>query len=178
VVICATGAPHYIITLPMVESALSTRQGRPLMLLDVSVPRNIDPAVGALEGVHLCSQEDLVQLAEENRAQREAQVLEVNVLIDEEIAASQQRAAGDPSRLVAALHRQVEQVRREYLKRHGHHFHPHEQHQLEMFSSGLTRAILHDIVENLRELNLDTAEGQRRYELARELLSVPPEKNN
>jgi glutamyl-tRNA reductase len=173
VMVCATGAPHFVITVPMVSWAMSSRPQRALVLLDVSVPRNIDPAVGELPGVHLYSLEDLTQLAEENRAQREKQVVEVNHLIEEEIAAwDEMRQTSDSAELVAALHRQMEQVRRTYVGRHEHHFPESEHVQLEMFSAGLTRKLFHELVENLRGLNLDTFEGQRRYEFARELLNM------
>jgi glutamyl-tRNA reductase len=173
VLVCATAGQEFVITAPMVEQAMSERADKPIMLLDVSVPRNIDPAVGTIAGVHLYSLEDLSQLAEENRLQREAQTMAVQRLIDEEIATWHGlRQSSDSGRLVAALHRRMDKVRREYVERNSHHFAESEQPQLEVFSAGLTRNLFHELVENLRGLDIGTAEGKRRYEVARELLNM------
>lgn len=176
VVVCATGAPHYIITMPMVQASMAARGQRPLLFLDVSVPRNVDPAVDELDGVHVYSLEHLTQLAEENRSQREEQVLEVDKIIEQELVNyKSQRTSQDTMRLVAALHRRVERVRQEHITRHGHHFDKIHQDHLDMFSSGLTRSLLHELVENLRSLNLETAEGRHRFQIAQELFNVFPD---
>ncbi len=179
VVVCATGAPHYIITVPMAQAAMAARAQRPLLFLDVSVPRNIDPAVGEIDGVHVYSLEDLKQLAEENRAQREVEVLEVDALIEKELLAYQStRLSGDTTRLVAALHRRVDQVRRDHITRHGHNFDGAHRDHLDMFSSGLTRSLLHDLVENLRSLDLNTDDGRHRFQIAQELFNVKPDERD
>lgn len=178
VVVCATGATNYVVTLPMMERALRRRKNKEIMLLDVSVPRNIDPAAGSLPGVHLYGLEDLSQLAEENRRQRETQMLEVNEFIEQELAAwSGLQKSADSGRLIGALHRQLEHVRKEYVRKNAHHFAADQREQLELFSSGLTRSLLHDVIENLRGINLETTEGRRRYEIARELLNVSKKDN-
>jgi glutamyl-tRNA reductase len=45
IVICATGAPHYVISKDDIEAAVHHRMNRPMFLIDITVPRNIDPAV-------------------------------------------------------------------------------------------------------------------------------------
>lgn len=176
VVVCATGAPHYIITVPMVQTAMAARPQRPILFLDVSVPRNIDPAVDAIDGVHVYSLEHLTQLAEENRAQRENLVLEVDALINQELITYQAICTSlDTKRLVAALHRRTDQVRRNHITRHGHYFDNAHRDHLDMFSSGLTRSLLHELVKNLRSLDLETEDGRRRFQIAQELFNVKSE---
>lgn len=179
VALCATASPSFIITEPMVRTAMEARGGRPLMLLDLAVPRNIDPAVATIPGVHLHSLEDLTQLATENRIQREEQVREVNAFVEQELLAWRGLLnSADCGRLVSELHRRLDHVRREYVRRHEAQFGPALQDQLDLFSSGLARALLHDLVENVRGLDLETLEGRRRYEVARELLNIGREKAN
>lgn len=176
VVVCATGAPHYIISKPMVEAAMAARGGNPLMLLDVSVPRNVDPACADIGNVHVYSLEHLTQLAEENKQQREEQVREVDELIELELDSYRTgRMSQDTLRFVAALHRRVESVRRDHVARHGRHFDDSARQHLELFSSGLTRSVLHELVENLRGLNLETAEGRHRFQIAQELFNLTPD---
>lgn len=176
VVVCATGAPHYIITTPMVQATMAARSQRPLLFLDVSVPRNVDPAAGTVEAVHVYSLEHLTQLADENRSQRELQVREVDAIIEQELESYKSiRTARDTTRLVAALHRRIERVRQDHITRHGHHFDNIHRDHLDLFSSGLTRSLLHELVENLRSLNLDTPEGRHRFQIAQELFNVTPD---
>lgn len=173
IMICATGAEDFVVSKPLLEQAMHQRAGQPMLLLDLSVPRNIDPDASHLPGVHLHSLQDLTQLADENRAQREAQMREVETLIEQELLTwNGLRDAASSLELIAALHRQLEQVRRDYVDKQRDHFSPEDQDDLELFSAGLTRALLHDLVQNLRDIKLDTTEGRRRYEIARELLSV------
>ena len=176
VVVCATGAPHYIIIPPMVNAAMAARAQRALLFLDVSVPRNVDPAVADIGGVHAYSLEHLSQLAEENRLQREAQVREVEALVEQELATYKtQKISQDTGRFVAALHKRVERVRQDHITRHGHFFDTGHKDHLEIFSAGLTRSMLHELVENLRGLNLETAEGRHRFEIAQELFNLTPD---
>ena len=85
------------------------------------------------------------------------------------------RTSHDTMRLVGALHRRVEKVRQVHVSRHGHRFDETHRDHLEMFSAGLTRSLLHELVENLRSLNLETAEGRHRFQIAQELFNVAPD---
>ncbi len=176
IVLCATGAPHFIINEPMVRTAMERRGGMRLLLLDLSVPRNVDPSVAAIDGVTVYSMESLTQIAEENRLQREAQVERVERVIDEEIDAFRRaEISRDTSRFVAALHRRTERVRRGHLDRYGHFFDdPHRDH-LESFTAGLMRSFLHELVSNLRTLDLETDEGRHRFQVAQELFNITPD---
>ncbi|MGI8906540.1 MAG: glutamyl-tRNA reductase [Candidatus Sumerlaeaceae bacterium] len=176
IVLCATGAPHFIINEAMVRAAMERRNGQALLLLDLSVPRNVDPCVAALEGVTVHSMESMTQIAEENRLQREAQVERVEQVIGEEIAAFRSaELSRDTSRFVAALHRRTEQLRRGHLDRYGHFFDDQHRDHLESFTSGLTRSLLHELVANLRTLDLETDEGRHRFQVAQELFNITPD---
>lgn len=179
VVVCATGAPDYVVGVSMVKSARSHRGKNGLLFLDVSVPRNVDPAVGTIEGVDVYSLEDLTQLAEENRAAREAQVVEVEKIIETELDAYRvMRSSMDTSRLVSELYHRIERVRRDHLARHGHRLDGVDEERLDLFSSSLTRSLLHEFVENIRSLDLATREGRERFEIARELFNLGSEKSD
>lgn len=179
VVVCATGAQNYIVSVPMVEAAMDVRPERPLLLLDVSVPRNVDPMAAEIDGVHIYTLEHLTQLAEENRVQRESQVRKVEDLVEQELITFQsQRISQDTLKLVAALHKRVEQVRLDHIARHGHYFGELHRDHLDTFSAGLTRSMLHDLVENLRTLDLRTEEGRERFRIAQELFNVAVDDTN
>lgn len=74
VVISSTSAPHYVVDEAVLKPRLAARQGQPLLLIDLAVPRDIDPAVNKLDGVFLFNVDDLQSIADEARRQREAEI--------------------------------------------------------------------------------------------------------
>lgn len=83
-VISATGAPHTIIYVNDVTKILPGRNGRPLLFVDVAVPRDIEEAVGELPGVILHDIDDLQNVLDENMAHRQAAVPDVEAILAEE----------------------------------------------------------------------------------------------
>jgi len=86
IVIASTGAPHAIIHRKDVELVRRARKFRPLFLIDIAVPRDIDPAVGEIEEVYLYDIDTLEQLAEEARGRRQKQIEECERIIDAELS--------------------------------------------------------------------------------------------
>jgi glutamyl-tRNA reductase len=86
IVISSTGAPHAIVQRADVENVRRARKYRPLFFIDIAVPRDIDPAVGAIEEVYLYDIDTLEQLAEEARGKRQKQIEECERIIDAELA--------------------------------------------------------------------------------------------
>lgn len=87
VVISATGAPHTIIHLDDVQEALPERDGRPLVFIDIALPRDIEEAVGEQPTVSRFDIDALQHVLDENIAQREAAVPSVEAIIAEEASA-------------------------------------------------------------------------------------------
>lgn len=79
--ICSTGAPHFVLEQDVVEHVLSRRINKKLVLMDISMPRNIDPQIGKLENVLLYSMDDLNKVVEENMSRRLTAVEEVKRII-------------------------------------------------------------------------------------------------
>ncbi len=70
IVVSSTAAPHYVVTTDSIRSTLASRDGRPLFLIDLAVPRDIDPAAGDLAGTYLWNMDQLAAIANKNRAFR------------------------------------------------------------------------------------------------------------
>lgn len=70
VVVACTGSPDPVITEPMIRRALEKRRRRPLFMVDLSVPRNVEPAIGELEDVYLYTIDDLREIAQRGHQQR------------------------------------------------------------------------------------------------------------
>lgn len=86
VVISSTGAPHTIIHSEEVESVRRARKYRPLFLIDIAVPRDIDHSVGEIEEVYLYDIDALEQMADEAKSRRLQQIIECEKIIEAELA--------------------------------------------------------------------------------------------
>jgi glutamyl-tRNA reductase len=85
VVISSTGAPHTIIHRNEVESLRRARKYRPLFMIDIAVPRDIEHSVGEIEEVYLYDIDALEQLAEEAKVRRVNQIIECERIIEAEL---------------------------------------------------------------------------------------------
>jgi glutamyl-tRNA reductase len=84
-VISSTGAPHTVIHSETIETVLPKRNGRPLLLIDIAVPRDVEEAVAGLPGVILYDIDDLQNVLDVNMAQRVACAKDVERIINEEL---------------------------------------------------------------------------------------------
>ena len=82
IVIGSTGAPHTILHKAQVEPALKRRKNRPIFMVDIAVPRDIDPTIDELENVYLYTVDDLHEIIEDNKQSRQTAALEAEEIID------------------------------------------------------------------------------------------------
>jgi len=87
VVISSTSAPHFLLTRDRISRAMKLRQGRPLFLVDIAVPRDIEPSAGDIPDVYLYNIDDLQQVASTNLLQRKEEIHKVRRIISEEVSA-------------------------------------------------------------------------------------------
>ena len=87
VVASSTASPDFILTRDLIAAAIRRRPARPLFLIDLALPRDVDPATAALSNVFLYNLDDLAEIAEENLAQREAEVAKCRAILAERTAA-------------------------------------------------------------------------------------------
>jgi glutamyl-tRNA reductase len=83
IVVSSTGCPHTILHHEQVRGVMSARRNRPLFLIDIAVPRDIDPSVESLDNVYLYNIDDLEALVRENLRHRETEVARCRVIIAE-----------------------------------------------------------------------------------------------
>jgi glutamyl-tRNA reductase len=85
VVICSTGAPDYILRLDGIARALKARKKGPIVLIDISVPRNIDPAIASLPNCFVFDIDDLQSVVASNLKEREKEATAAELIIDSEV---------------------------------------------------------------------------------------------
>src|SRR5499427_2243539 len=118
IVITATGAQSPILTKARVESVMRPRRGRPLFIIDIALPRDVEPAAGEIEQVFLYNIDDLQASVRENLARRVSEVARAEAIVDEELEkfATWLRSRGVIPTVVA-LRQSFESTRRAELDR-------------------------------------------------------------
>ena len=85
IVLASSGAPHFILTPEQMRSAMGKRRNRPMFLIDIAVPRNIDPAVNELESVFLYDIDDLGKVVDDNLKGRIETAKDAEEIVREEV---------------------------------------------------------------------------------------------
>lgn len=147
VVIGATGAPHAVITAELVSAARrGDTGGRPLLCVDLAVPRDIEPEVGSLPHVTLYDLDVIQSRVVSNIGARDAEVPHVRAIIAEEIDQFETwRRSANVRPALAALHVHAEKIRQRELERALRHAAPGDRTRrsdLDMFSRALVSKLL------------------------------------
>jgi glutamyl-tRNA reductase len=87
VAVCSTGAAHFVVTREMMARAVKARRYRPIFLVDLTLPRNVDPGANELENVYVYDLDDLERVAAQNRDLRESHLGEAEEIVAEELRA-------------------------------------------------------------------------------------------
>jgi glutamyl-tRNA reductase len=118
IVVTATGASEPVLTRSRIDDAMRSRRGRPLFIIDIAVPRDVEASVGSLDQVFLYNIDDLRTIVQENLTRRGAELARAEAIVDEEVAkytAWMQSREIVPT--VVALRQRFEAIRRAELQR-------------------------------------------------------------
>jgi glutamyl-tRNA reductase len=118
IVITSTAAPEPIVTAAQVRAALQARRGQPLFLIDIAVPRNVEPAVNDLEGAFCYDIDDLRAVVESNLKERQREAQRAQTLLEREVV----KFVGRLQQLevvptIVSLREKLEAIRRAELER-------------------------------------------------------------
>ena len=117
-VICSTGAPTYVLTAEQTRKALERRRNRPTCLIDISVPRNIDPQVGNIPNVFLFDIDDLESVITSNIREREREAERAELIVQSEVMQFQQTLRlMDVGPTIGALREKLQDVARAEMAR-------------------------------------------------------------
>jgi glutamyl-tRNA reductase len=118
VLIASTGAPHTVINPGMVERIMGNRPSRPLVMIDIAVPRDVDPACNTIPGVTVYDMDSLHARLEHSLAERQAEVPQVEAILADEIAKFIEFFKSlDMLPLIADLRQQAEAIRQAELNK-------------------------------------------------------------
>jgi glutamyl-tRNA reductase len=154
IVISCTASPDPIITKRAVETAIRARRRRPIFMVDLAVPRDIEPSVAELEDIYLFSIDDLQQLVDENIQQRELAAGDARLLITEEVSRFlTESRAQDAGPAIRVLRRQADEIRRLSVERARRSLAAGKSADevIEYLANSLTNRLLHGPTQALRQ---------------------------
>ncbi|HUQ22738.1 MAG TPA: glutamyl-tRNA reductase [Gaiellaceae bacterium] len=144
VVVAATSAAEVVLSRETVARALRARKGRPLLLVDLAVPRDLDPAINELEGCFLYDVDDLSAVVEETLSGRRSEAANAERLVASEAERFRDwQAALDVVPTIASLRALAEEIRDAELARAGGRLSETERRHVESITSQILAKLLH-----------------------------------
>lgn len=154
IVITSTGAPHTVIQRSMVEKAASQRPQRPMVFMDIAVPRDVDEEVRGIAGVRLYDMDTLSANLEVSLAHRQSQVPKVEaILAEEQVAFEAFLASLDVVPIIVEMREQADMIRRDEMEkaiRRMPDLTPEMERQIEAMTASIVNKILHSPTTRLR----------------------------
>jgi glutamyl-tRNA reductase len=118
IVLCSTGAPHYLIRAEDVQRAVRQRMNRPIFLIDISVPRNIDPAAKDIDNAFLFDVDDLETRVGENREERMREAAKAGHMVEGEVGVVLQWLKSlEVTPTIVALRQRAEEIKQVELEK-------------------------------------------------------------
>lgn len=168
-----------LLTTTVLSVIMAARAYRPLLVVDVSVPRAVEPGVAKVPGVTVVSIDDVGEMVARNKERREAEVRKVEDIVEQEcarfLAASRLAAEGVP--VVRELRAHFEKVREAEVARYLDRFPVSDRDAVERLTRSMVNKLLHGPMSRLRESDPASERGLSRLTAARDLfdLSGAPE---
>lgn len=118
ILVCSTGAQKYVLMKDQMQKVMKERKNRPVFLIDISVPRNIDPEINDMDNVYLYDVDDLRGVVDTNILERQKEAKKAEDIIEEEIETFKKWLSSlDSVPTVIALREKAEAVRKEEMER-------------------------------------------------------------
>jgi glutamyl-tRNA reductase len=154
IVISSTGAPHFVVRKDQAERLLAARKNRPMFFVDIAVPRDIDPSVNELDNAFVYDIDDLEQVVEANKKQREREAVYAEQIVQQEVQKMMKRLASrDVVPTIVALEERLNRIRESELERYRgslSNLAPEQRQAVEALTRGILNKILHGPITELK----------------------------
>ncbi|MFO7812019.1 MAG: glutamyl-tRNA reductase [Pelovirga sp.] len=159
ILLSSTGSPDYVISAADLKAACKMRRYQPMFLIDIAVPRDIDPAAGKIDSVYLYDVDDLQGVVQSNLKEREKEAVKADQIVTQEVGRFHEWLSNLTVRpTIVALRKQLEEVRQKELQRTLSSLgdlDEHERKMLEAMTSAIVNKILHHPTRLLKQLDCD-----------------------
>jgi glutamyl-tRNA reductase len=154
IIICSTAAKEYVITPELMNQAMEIRRNRPAFIIDISVPRNVDPAVGEIENLFLFDIDDLEAVVVSNLREREREADRAESIIESEILEFQQSLRNlDIGPTIGALREKLQDIARAEFERQRSklgNLSPEQERAIEAMLQSTINKISHPVITRMR----------------------------
>jgi glutamyl-tRNA reductase len=154
ILIASSGAPHYILHKDEMQRVIAARRNRPMFLIDIAVPRNIEPSVNEIDNVFLYDIDDLQEVVNANLRERMKAAERAEELVAEEVERTMARLkVADVTPTIVGLQEQLEQIRTgeiEKARRKYGPFTPEQEQAIEALTHGIMNKIAHGPISEIR----------------------------
>jgi glutamyl-tRNA reductase len=173
--VTSTGASALMVEANELSALMTRREGRPLLIVDIAVPRDVDPLAGSIEGITLLDMNDLRAFADSGIRERQREVSAVEVIIEQEVERySAYATAREVAPLIAALHGRADEIRDSELERFASRLSdlsPKEREAVEALVQGVIGKMLYRPTVRLKDA-AGSARGERLADALRDLFDL------
>ncbi len=163
IVIASSGAPHFVLTREQMRKVMSARRNRPMFLIDIAVPRNIEPEANKVDGVFLYDIDDLQKVVDQNVDGRLTVAHEAELIIEEEVERMVARLKSrEVAPTIVGVQEQLEQWRLAELdkvKSRLGDLTPQQMEAVEALTRGLINKVAHGPIREMRKA-AETGSGE------------------
>ncbi|HKY13866.1 MAG TPA: glutamyl-tRNA reductase [Microthrixaceae bacterium] len=172
----STASPVPLLSVDDIAPVVARRDGRPLLIVDIAVPRDVDPVVGSIEGVDLLDMDDLRAFADRGLAERRREVPAVEAIVDAEVDRYESaRTSREVAPLVTDMREWAETVRGSEVGRFATKLStldPNEREAVEALTRAIVAKLVHVPTTRLKDAS-GTLRGERLSAALRDLLDLP-----
>ena len=159
ILICSTNAPSYVITKEMMVQVMKGRKFRPVFLIDISVPRNIDPDANSIDNVYLYNIDDLQQVVGTNLLERQKEAQKAEEIVSEEVDKfSRWLSSLEAVPVVIAMRQKADDIKRDELDKFRKSFPGLEAEMMEAverLAGSITNKLMHSPTVAMKESDED-----------------------
>lgn len=181
IVMTSTGAPNFILGQRQMEEVLKRRKNRPMFLIDIAVPRDIDPKVNKLDNAYLYDVDDLQGVVQANLKERQKEASKAEAIVEQEIGQFHQWLGNlEVKPTIIALRRKFEEIRQQELDKTFSNLKDltaGQRKSIEAMSSAIINKILHQPTSILKRTQNDSS-GEDYVDAVRALFDLPAPADN
>jgi glutamyl-tRNA reductase len=173
IAIVSTGAREYVLAKQEMQKVGRERRYRPLFLIDISVPRNVEPAVNDIEEIFLYDIDDMKSVIEANIEDRKKEAEAADQIIEEEVEQYTRRAASRNSgALIGALRQRIEAICLEELQKNRNSLEPADYERLERMLQTTAHRLAHPFIMQIKHPETNLERHYQDVELIKRLFEL------
>ncbi|MFH1006179.1 MAG: glutamyl-tRNA reductase [Candidatus Latescibacterota bacterium] len=165
IVISATASTDYLITEAMMEAVCKAKHHQPIFLIDLAIPRDIDPEIDSIDGVYLYNLNDLQDIVQMNFQKREQEIPKALKIVEEHVGEFQKWASTHSMvSVIQRLKNHFEEVRNRELKRLRNRLPGDDHPEIDYLTQSITNKLLHQHIKSLKKTVSDPEKYQQHVD--------------